>query len=138
MLDEVFDNLRKATESSIQLQQELFQKWAGLFPAGPSPAAATTAAAWDGMSKARDTWEALTTELLQRQRQMVDEHYAAGLKSLEDVFRVGHARSQQEVQERVVELYRKSFDSLRQLSESQMKEFKTMVDRWAELVSKAG
>ena len=53
------------------------------------------------------------------------------------MFRVGQTKSPQEYQDKVLQLYRQCFDSLRQLSESQMKEFKSAVDRWTELMTKA-
>ena len=52
------------------------------------------------------------------------------------MFSVGDAKSPQEYQEKVVQLYRKSFDSLRQMTEAQMDEFKAAADKWGELLTK--
>ncbi len=44
MFEQVFDNLQKATESSVKMQQEMFQKWVEAFPSAtstlPTPAVA--------------------------------------------------------------------------------------------------
>lgn len=136
MYEQVYENLRKATESSIQLQQEMFQKWTSLFPTPLQPMAAVATAA-DDMARFQKKWEELITDMLTRQRELVDAQFRAGLKTLEEMFRVGQAKSPQEIQQRVMELYRASFESLRQLTESQAKDFKAVLDRWTEMVTKA-
>jgi predicted nuclease with TOPRIM domain len=98
---------------------------------------AAVATAVDDVSRYQKKWEELITDMLTRQREMVDTQYRAGLKTLEEMFRVGQAKSPQEIQQRVMELYRASFESLRQLSESQAKDFKAVLDRWTELMTKA-
>lgn len=135
MYEQVYENLRKATESSIQMQQEMFQKWTSLFPGQTQPMAAA-ATAMDEAARLRSKWEEAVTEMLKRQRDTVDAQYRAGLKTLEEMFQVGQAKSPQEIQQRVLELYRTSFESLRQLSESQMKDFKAAVERWTEMMTK--
>lgn len=140
MFDQVFENLKKATESSIQMQQEMFQKFAHMVPgATTSPLGAAmpnAGPAVEAFQKWQHRWEETVSDLFRRQRELVDSHYAAGLKSLENLFQVGEAKSPQEYQEKVVELYKKSFESLRQLSESQLKEFKSAAEKWAELMTK--
>ena len=131
MFDQVFDSLQKATESSVKMQQEMFQKWVDAFPGAtstlPSPIDATTD--W------RKKWVETSAEMLTRQKEMVDKNYEAGIKALADVFEVTEAKSPQEYQEKVVELYQKSFDSLRQLSEAQLSEFKVAMEKWSEMVT---
>ena len=131
MFDQVFENLQKATESSMKMQQEMFQKWSsglpGAFPTVPNVVG--------DMAEWRKKWEETSAELLQRQKEVVDQNYEAGLKSLEDVFSVADVKSPQEYQQKVTELYRKSFDSLRQLSEAQLEEYKAAADKWSELLT---
>ena len=79
----------------------------------------------DAMTRWQKKFEETMTESLKRQRDLVDSHYTAGLRTLEEMFRVGQTKSPQEYQDKVLQLYRQCFDSLRQLSESQMKEFKS-------------
>lgn len=128
MFEQVFENLQKATESSVKLQQEMFQKWVEAFPAAPTVSTAT-----NGVAQVRQKWEEATTAMLRKQRELVDQNYEAGIKALHDIFTVADAKSPQEFQQKVTELYRKSFESLRKISESQMSEFKSAVEKWAEL-----
>ena len=134
MFDQVFNNLQKATESSVKMQQEMFQKWVEAFPAA-SPQVPT---ATDAMSQWRHKWESLVAESLKRQKEMVDKNYEAGIKALEDIFSMEEAKSPQEYQQKVTELYRKSFESLRQLSEAQMAEFRSATEKFSELMSVSG
>jgi hypothetical protein len=131
MYDQVFSNLQKATESSIKMQQEMFQKWVEAFPAASSQVPTAS----DALSKWRHNWEALVAESLKRQKELVDKNYEAGIKALEDLFAVEEATSPQEYQQKVTELYRKSFESLRQLSEAQLSEFRSAAEKWSQLLS---
>lgn len=138
MFDQVFDNLQKATESSMKLQQEMFRKWVDAFPAMPtaaSPVPVPMTMTTDVAGQWRRKWEELTAEMLKRQKELVDQNYEAGIKALEDIFATAESKSPQEYQQKVMELYRKSFDSVRQLSESQMNAFKSAAERWTELAS---
>lgn len=124
MFDQVLENLQKATESSIKLQQEMFQKWTEAIPGVPS-----FSAAGDGFAQWRKKFEQLSSETLKRQKEMVDKNYDAGIEALEGIFQVTSAKDPQELQEKVTELYKSSFESLRKLSESQMNEFKAASEK---------
>lgn len=131
MFDQVYSNLQKATESSIKMQQEMFQKWAEAFPTASSPIPTSS----DAIINWRHKWEAFLADSLKRQKELVDKNYEAGIKALEDIFATGEAKSPQEYQQKVTQLYRQSFESLRQVSEAQMAEFKAAAEKWAELMS---
>ena len=132
MFEQAFENLKKATESSVKLQQEMYQNWIEAFPSVAASGIPTPA---DEMKKWRHKLEEITTEMLKKQKQMVDQNYDAGIKAMEDLFATAEATSPQEYQQKVTELYRKSFDSLRQLSEAQMNEFKSAAAKWTELMT---
>ncbi|MFO0903370.1 MAG: hypothetical protein U0939_10240 [Pirellulales bacterium] len=165
MYEQVLENLKKATQQSVEMQQEMMRKWAAMLPPMPSmpgmagmagaptsgsatSSSATSAAAagaaagaaateaWEGLRRMQQRWEESVTEVFKRQREMVDAHYAAGLKSLEELFRLSDAKSPQEYQEKVLELYRHSFESFRTLSEAQLKEFKAIADQVLALAAK--
>ena len=131
MFDQVFSSLQQATESSVKMQQEMFQKWVEAFPT----ASAQVPTANDALRQWRQKWEAVVTESLKRQKELVDRNYEAGIKALEDIFAAEEARTPEEYQQKVTELYRKSFESLRQLSEAQMAEFRSATEKFSELMS---
>ena len=132
MFEQLFENLQKATETTVKMQQEMFQKWVEAFPSATAGIPAPTAAFADFRQK----WEEVSVDMLKRQKELVDQNYEAGLKTLEDVFNVADAKSPQEYQQKVTELYRKSFESLRQLTESQLNEFKSAAEKCSELMTK--
>ena len=50
-------------------------------------------------------------------------------------FKVGEAKSVEEVRARTIELWQKCFDNLRQASEAQIREAKIAVEKWFELMT---
>jgi hypothetical protein len=132
MFEPVFENLRKATETAIHTQQDLFKKWAALWPgvAVPQPA-------WgEPVQKFQKKWAEAVTEALGRQRETLEAQFNSGLKGLEAAFAVAGAKDPEEFKARTVELWQKSFDCLRQAFEAQAREFQVSVGRWAELMTK--
>ncbi|MCA9055379.1 MAG: hypothetical protein KDA75_16170 [Planctomycetaceae bacterium] len=130
MFDQVLENLQKATESSIKLQQEMFQKWSEAIPG-----ASVSGAAGDSFTQWRKKLEQFSSETLKRQKEMVDKNYDAGIEAIEGIFQVADAKDPQELQQKVTELYKTSFESLRKLSESQMCEFKAASEKLMELLA---
>lgn len=130
MFEQVFENLQKATETSVKMQQDVFQKWLEAFPGSPSVTTTT-----GSISQWQKNWEELTASMLQQQKEMVDRNYEAGIKALDDIFAVSESKSPQEFQQKITELYRKSFESLQHLSEAQLNEFKSAAEKWMDLVT---
>ena len=100
MFEHAFENLKKATESSVKLQQEMFQKWVEAFPAAVSPTSPMPA---DAVTKWRHSMEETTAEMLKKQKELVDQNYDAGIKALQDIFAVAESTSPEEYREKVTE-----------------------------------
>lgn len=132
MFEQVFANLQKATESTVKMQQEMVQKWVESFPSATSGVPTPPTDAFADLLK---KWQEISAEILKRQKSIVDQNYEAGLQSLEDIFKVAEAKSPQEYQEKITELYRQSFESLRELTEAQLNEFKAAAEKCSELVT---
>jgi hypothetical protein len=134
MLDQAFENLRKATESILHLQQEMFQKWVGLWPGAP---AGSPSSAWgEQLHQLQRRWADSVNEMLQRQRESSEALFRAGLESLENAFQFGEVKSVEELRTKTVALWRKSFDSLRQSTETQVRDFQAALQKWTELLTK--
>ncbi|MCA9191286.1 MAG: hypothetical protein KDB03_05980 [Planctomycetales bacterium] len=131
MFEQVYENLQKATEASVKAQQEMFQKWMDAFPSVSTMPTLPT----DLVAQWKKKWEATYSDLLKQQQELVNQNYEAGIKALGDIFNVSDAKTPVEFQQKVTELYRKSFDSLRQLSETQLREFKSAAEKWSELMT---
>ena len=83
MFDQLIDGVRKASESSLQMQQEMFKHWTRLFtgPAQEAGAQAGAQAEWGRTSQKR--WLELGVEMLNRHREAVDSIYKSGRRSPE-------------------------------------------------------
>jgi hypothetical protein len=130
MFEQVFDNLRVATQSSIHLQQELFNKWVSVWPS-PTPAANGNG---DKIQKAQRKWAEFVADLVKKERETRERQYSAGLKNIEEAFRLAEAKEPEELRAKTVELWQKSIDCMRQTYETQMRDFQAAVVKWTELV----
>lgn len=134
MLDQMFDTYRKAWESSMQMNQDFFKQFTQQWPALPLNAAGVSAE-WARTSQKR--WVELTTEALKRSRETYDSLSKAGITSVEDGFRLAEAKSPEEFRRMVEELWKKNFDFLKQLFETQIRDFQKVAESGFEMLSKA-
>jgi len=133
MFDQVFEAVRKATDSTILMQQELFNRWASLWPGVPmSPAAVGEA------PKFQKKWVETVGELIKKQREVLETHFSTGLRSIEEAFHLAEVKNPEELRTKTMALWQKIFDYLRQCSEVQMRDFQTAVARWTELITSQG
>jgi hypothetical protein len=148
MFDMILDNYRKAAESTMKVQQDMLRNWttqwpqmfgSGAFGVPSTPTAATMpGAAWlEQMSDAQRKWAETVTEILNKHRESLDAQYRAGIKTIEDAFKVGEARDPQQFRRLTEELWRHSFDCLKTVAESQMRDVQSAIQKWFEVVSKS-
>jgi hypothetical protein len=128
MFDSIYEGLRKATEAAVQVQQETFQKWIGLSPAAPAAAPALDPARF------QKRWLEAVAGLTRRQRGLLEAQWKVGVKYVEGAFRLAEARTPEELRDKAVELWKQTFDALRQLYEGQAREFQAAVARLGRLV----
>jgi hypothetical protein len=132
MFEPVFESLRKATETGLQMQQEMFKKWAGLWPGvSPSPPA------WnEQFEKSQKKWTELLNETLKKRRETLEAQFKSGMKNIEETFRLAEAKDFEELRAKTLELWQKTFDSLRQTYEAQIQDFQTLSSKWSEMFTK--
>lgn len=158
MFDQMLDNFRKATESTLQLQQEMFRNWSTQWTQGMGAGSPTipgmpnmpnmpnmagmpnmTGAmgnAWvDQIRAFQKTWVSNVTDMLEKHRKSLDTQYEAGIKTIEDAFKVGEARDPEQFKRLMEQMWRHSFDTLKTLSESQMKDIQAATEKWSEAVT---
>jgi len=132
--EELFDNVRKATEASLQMQQDVFQQWSKLWPGFPTPQSM-----WiDKMRDFQRQWGNTISDLARKHRDTLDRQYQAALESLDEALRVTEASNPDEFRKRTEQLCRKTLDCMREASEAQMNEFQEAMKRWSELATKTG
>jgi hypothetical protein len=132
MFEQVFENLRQATDATIQTQAEFYKKWAGMWPTVPG-----APPTWgEQAQKFQKKWSAFVSELVKKQHEKLEGHYAAGLRNLEEAFQLAEVKDLEELRTKVLELYQKSFESLREVYEAQVRDFQAAVGKWTEMMTK--
>jgi hypothetical protein len=135
MFDQVLDSFRKVSESTIQMQQELFKQWVSQWPT------TTPTSPEGGMAEQAQTlqkrWLETVTEMMNRHRESLDAQYKSGIRAIEDAFRVTEAKTPEEYRRMTEDLWRKGFETLKGTAETQIRDFQTAVDKWFELTANA-
>lgn len=133
VFEQAFDNLKKAAEANVEMQQEMFRKWTSGWPGFPQPQSA-----WlERIQKFQKEWGKTVKDVLTRHREVLDEQYSLAMESLEEAFKVAQSSDPQEWAKRCEKLCRKSLDVMREVSETQAKELQDALSKWAELASKS-
>jgi len=117
MLDQFMETFRRASESSLQMQQDIMKQWGQ--QAFTAPPGATTD--W-GRNFQKRCLE-LTVEILNKHRESLDSSYKAGIQAIEESFRMADAKSPEDYRRTAEELWRKLFDAFRSQYETQLQEF---------------
>jgi hypothetical protein len=134
MFDQLFDNFRKASESSLQAQQEMFKQWMQQWPALPKGGTGGSA---EWSSNLQKRWLESMKETLNRHREVLDTTYRSGIQVIEQTFRVSDAKSPDEYQRLVQDLWRKLSETFREQSEAQVREFQKASERWLDVAQQA-
>ena len=133
MFEDVFQNIRKAAEANLKLQQEAFQQWTSLWPGAP-----TSQPAWvDKMQKFHKQWCETVSDLAAKHRDVLDQQYQASVESLDAALKVTESTNPEEFRRRSEQFCRKTVDCMRDISESQMREFQDSTAKWTKLITKA-
>jgi hypothetical protein len=127
MFDQLFESFRKASESSLQAQQEMFKQW--WQHSAPIFGGAGGATDWGDVQK---RWLDYASETMNKQRALLDSLYRSGIEVIEQAFRVTEAKSPEDYRRLVEELWRKLSDSFKAQSEAQLREFQDATAKWLE------
>src|SRR5271166_476706 len=156
MFDMILENYRKATESTMKLQQDVLRTWTMQLPqmfgpqtfglpfmggpastGGPASGSAMPGAAWLAqLSDAQQKRGETLTDMLNKHRESLDAQYKAGIRTIEEAFKVAEAKDPQQFRRLTEELWRQSFDCLKTVAESQMRDVQAAMQKWYEVASK--
>jgi hypothetical protein len=134
MIDQMFDCFRKASESSLHLQQEMIKQWAQQWPTMPLNAAGTSAEWFQAFQK---RWIEFMADSLDKHRESLDSTYRSGIQVIEQSFRLSEAKTPDDYRRMVEELWRKAFTVYKDQSESRLRDFQKDVEKWFEMLPKA-
>jgi hypothetical protein len=131
MFEQIIDGVRKASESSLQMQQEMFRHftrmWGSLAPAG-----AGIPSDWGRGSQKR--WLELGLEMLNKHREALDATYKSGIQLIEQAFHATEAKSSEEYRQTAEDLWRKLVDLQKEQAESQFRDLRGWYEKATALV----
>ena len=133
VLDEVFQNVRKATEAGLKMQQEMFSQWSSLWPGLPTPQSAWV----DKVRQFRTEWKETVSQLARKHGDVIERQYKAATDSLDAALNVTEASNPEEFRRRTEQLCRKTLECVREISETQIREFQEMATKMTDLMTKA-
>ena len=134
MNEQMFDSFRKAAESSLHMQQEMFRQWGQQWPSMPLNAAGVSA---DWFQTFQKRWVEFLTDSLNKHRESLDSMYKSGIQVVEQTVRLSEAKTPDEYRRTVEEVLRKVFGAYKEQSENQSREFQKGVEKWFETAMKA-
>jgi len=133
LFEQVFDNVRKAAESNIEMQQDMFRKWNVVWPGFPQPQSAW----FERVQKFQKVWAKTAKELVNHHREVLDKQYRLAQESLEEAFRVAQASDPEDCVEKCETLCRKSLEVLREAGELHVKELQDALNKWTAAAARA-
>jgi hypothetical protein len=139
MFDQALDNLRKATESTVKFQQEMFRQWVqkcAELPGVPTQGASFDEDSLDQIQAFQKQWLEGLTGLLTKHRETLDAQYKAGIRTIEEAFRATDSKDPERFRKLVEELWRQNFDCLKTVIESQLRDYQATAEKGFEAVSK--
>jgi hypothetical protein len=130
--DQTFDCFRKATGSTLQMQQDFLRQCFTAWPTPPSPQTALN----ERVQKYHKESSKAAAEFIRKWQESWDRQYQSAMKALEEAFHVAEAKDADELRKKTEELWHKSFDTLKEVTEAQMKDFQEAVAKWIEMTTK--
>jgi|SoiMethySBSTD1v2_1073268.scaffolds.fasta_scaffold801299_2 hypothetical protein len=119
MFDQLLDSFRRMSESTMQAQQDMMRSWTHQWV---TPQSGGMGPSNDWVRSYQNRFVELTTEALNRHRETLDAAYRAGIKALEETFRVSDSKSPDDYRRTAEELWRKLFDTFRTQYETQLQD----------------
>jgi urease accessory protein UreF len=134
VFEEVFQNIRKATEATLKMQQEIYSQWASLWPGVHTPQTALL----NQVQGFRKHWIETTSLLARKHRDVIERRYQAAIESLDAALSITDASTPEEFRRRSEQFCRKTLDCMKEMTESQIREFQEAITKWTDLLAKAG
>jgi len=135
MFEQILDTYRKAAESTMKVQQEMLRSWTQQGSqtfALPTPGVVGA----EEVHTAQKKWTETITDMLNKHRESLDAQYRAGIRTIEDAFRVAEAKDPEQFRKLTEELLRHSFECLKTVAEAQMRDLQAAMQKGIETASK--
>ncbi len=138
MFERIFDEYRKAVESSFEMQHELYRQWMNGWPVKPPQGAAGVPAGdvKEQIHSYQKKWSRTLAETMERHREALNEQYKSGIEAIQTAFQTTEANTPEEYWRLTQEFWRKSIDSYKTAYESQSKYLQSLAEMWLEMVTR--
>ena len=80
---------------------------------------------------------ATVTEMLNKHRESLDAQYRAGIRAIEEAFKVGEAKDPQQFRRLTEELWKHSIEYLKTVAEAQTRDVQAAMEKFYEVASKS-
>jgi len=130
MLEQLLDSLRRASQSTIQGQQQLFNQWLQQWP-GASAVGSGQPTEWP--QTLQKQWLESLGETLNRQRELLDSSYRKGAQLIEQASRVSDVKSPEDYRRLAEELWRSFSETLKDQAEANVRDFQRAAQRWVDI-----
>jgi hypothetical protein len=120
----IIGSVRKTTESSVAMQQELFDRWARAWPWVPG-----SVFPFGELQKVQMKWVEMVGELMQRQNHLFSVQLKMGFETMDRLFHLAEVKDPQQLRSWSMEMWQKAFDDLWMISNAQMRTLQNAVDR---------
>ena len=138
MFEQIFDEYRRAVDSSFKMQQEMYRQWMNGWPVK-----------WPDVTKAVDRgvvkdqicsyqkkWSQTLAETMEKHREALNQQYKSGIDTIASTFRMTEARTPEECWRLTQEFWRKSIDFYKTTVEAQSKYVEGLAQMWLEMVTR--
>ena len=132
MFDQIFETVRRSSESSLQMQQDMMKYWSQQCASPPPSANGSTD--WGRTFQKR--FLELALEILNRHRESLDATYKTTIQVLEQAFHVSEAKSSEDYRRMVEDVSRKLFETLKEQSETQFGDLQKWTAKSFEMMQK--
>lgn len=130
--DQMFDSFRKASMTSMQMQQEMFKQWTQQWPWPGGGAGGSM----DWAQRLQSRWVEFTTDMLNRHRESLDTMYKLAIQMMEQVSRLSESKSPEEYNRGMEEMRGKMFETFKEQSDTQMREIQKSAEKWFDVLLK--
>jgi hypothetical protein len=141
----ILDDYSRAFESMLRLQEVLLRNWSNqwslfrLEVSGPcltetqNPARTGLASSLsEQISSSQKKWSEAVSDVLRRHQETLDEQYRAGIRAIDDAFRMSEAKDPEQFRHLGEDLWRRNIDVLNTALASQMHDVQSIMHKLLE------
>ncbi len=138
MFEQIFDEYRKAVDSSFNMQREMYRQWMNGWPVKPPDVtkAVDRGEVKDEIRSYQKKWSQTLAEAMETHREALTQQYKSGIDAIASAYRMTEARTPEEYWRLTQEFWRKSIDSYKTTFEAQSKYVESLAHMWLEMVTR--